>query len=233
MRTIFIRLRSVAVLAVLAFAATATARQNAPAALNALEVQQLVARAEPSDHARLGAHFNALAERYAAEAKQHALLAQSLGGNPTRNPAFGSSLHCTRLAELNTRSAATLRELAAHHEKLAAGAASTAPGGGAAFERGAGAHPPSERDVNALATTASTPSDHRALEQYFRNLAIRYTAESKEHAALATAWKRQARVATAALTAEHCERLAAQLREAAKEATAAAAAHKTLAGVPR
>jgi hypothetical protein len=233
MRTISIRLTSLAVFAVVAFGSIAAAQDKSPAVLNALEVQQLAARAEPSDHARLGAHFTALADRAAADAKWHAALAQSLGGNPTRNPGFGSSLHCARLAELNTQSAATLRELAAHHQKLAAGAVSTPPSGGAAFEGGAGAPGASQRDVNALAAAASTASDHQILETYFTSLASRYTAESKEHAALAAAWRRQARVPTAAMTAAHCERLAAQSRDAAKEATAAAAAHKKLAGTSR
>ena len=43
-----------------ALAPGAAAQDTSPAALNALEVKQLVARAEPSDHARLGAHFSAL-----------------------------------------------------------------------------------------------------------------------------------------------------------------------------
>lgn len=58
-------------------------------------------------------------------------------------------------------------------------------------------------------------------------------AESKEHASLSASWKRQSRVPTAALTGEHCERLAAQLREASNEAATAAAAHKKLADTSR
>ena len=48
--------------------------------LNALELRQLVERAEPADHARLSAHFGALAERYATEAQQHERMAQASNG---------------------------------------------------------------------------------------------------------------------------------------------------------
>jgi hypothetical protein len=48
------------------------------------------------------------------------------------------SAHCERLTELNTRSAITVRELAAHHQRLATGEPSTPPRNGARFEDGAG-----------------------------------------------------------------------------------------------
>ena len=66
MRTIHFRSLSVAAIALLMFAGTATAQDKSPL-LNSFDVQQLVKRAEPADNARLAAHFTALAERYTAE----------------------------------------------------------------------------------------------------------------------------------------------------------------------
>jgi hypothetical protein len=146
---------------------------------------------------------------------------------------MGMSGHCKRLAQLNTQAATTLRELAAHHQKLAMGSAPTAPGDSARFERGADAAKPSEQDLNVLAAKASTPADHRALEEYFSTLAKRYTRDADEHAAYAVSWRGMTRVATAAITAAHCEKFSGQLRDAAKEAIAAAAMHKDLASVAR
>jgi len=83
--------------------------------------------------------------------------------------------------------------------------------------------------LNALAAKASTPAEHRALEEYFLTLARRYTAEANEHVALAQAYK-GTRIAQAAV---HHDRLAGLSRDAAKEATAGAEMHKQLAGVAR
>jgi hypothetical protein len=46
-------------------------------------------------------------------------------------------------------------------------------------------------------------------------------------------WKGATRVPTATVTAAHCDRLAIELRDAAKEAAAAAAMHEELANVAR
>jgi len=235
MRTIRIRSLSFAALAFLAFAGSATAQDKSPALLNTLEVEQLVARAEAGDHARLAAHFAGLAERYTAEAKRHTSMSQAYVGSASRPTQMGISMsaHCKRLADLNTQSATALRELATYHQKLASGAAATPPTAGARFEGGAGAPAPTDQELNALAAKARTPADHRALEEYFRTLAKRYTTESAEHAALAASWRGSTRVPTAAITAAHCDRLAAQLRDSAKEATAAATMHNDLAGTAR
>jgi len=230
MRTIQVRALAIGALTLFTFGGVATAQTQSSAVLNTLEVRQLVARAEPADHARLSAHFAALAERYTVEAKRHTSMSQGFVGNPSRQLATGMSAHCKRLAELNTQSAATLRELAAHHDRLAAGAPSTALRDGGRFEGGAGAPAPTDQELSALATNARTPADHRALEEDFLTLAKRYTADADEHAAIAQSW-RGTRVGTSA--AVHCDRLAKQLRDAAKEASAAATIHKQLAGIAR
>ena len=216
-------------LAFLVFAASAAAQDKSPALLNTLEVQQLVKRAEPGDNARLAAHFTALAERYVAEAKRHTSMSQSFVGNPSRNLGTGMSAHCKQLADLNTQSATAVRELATYHQKLASGAAATPPTAGARFEGGAGAPVPTDQELKALAAKASTSADHHSLAEYFQTLAKRYTAEGKEHVAMAAAY-RGTRIAQAAV---HCDRLIELSRDSAKEATEAAAMHKQLAGVGR
>ena len=77
--------------------------------------------------------------------------------------------------------------------------------------------------------TTATPPDHRALYEYFLTLATRYSADAKEHAALAQVY-RGTRLAQVAL---HHDRLTVLARGSAKEATAAAVMHKDLAGVAR
>src|SRR6185295_1985845 len=117
MKTIHIRSLSFAALAVLAFAPNVAAQDKSPALLNALEVTQLARREAPGDHARLSAHFAALADRYTAEAKRHTSMSQAYVGSPSRNLVTSQSLHCKHLAELNAQSATAVLELAAYHRK--------------------------------------------------------------------------------------------------------------------
>jgi hypothetical protein len=229
MRTVHFRSTSLVAAAVLTLAASVAAQNKASGLLNNLEVRQLVTRAEPGDQAQLSAHFAALGDRYAAEAKRHTSMSQGFIGNPSRNLGTGMSAHCKRLAELNTQSAATARELAAYHTKLASGTPATPPRDGARFQAGAGAPEPTEKELSALASKASTPAEHRGLEEYFVTLARRYTSEANEHVALAQAY-RGTRIAQAAV---HHDHLAGLARDGAKEATAAAEMHKQLAGLGR
>jgi hypothetical protein len=228
MRATHFRL-AVAAVTVLGFAATTAAQGKASGLLNSVEVRQLVERAEPGDHARLTVHFRALADRYAAEAKRHTSMAQSFVGNPRRNLGTGMSAHCKRLADLGTQSATTVRELATYHDKRASGTSATPPAGGARFEGGAGAPEPTEKELNAVAAKASTPAEHRAIEEYFMTLAKRYTADATEHTTMAQTY-RGTRIAQAAV---HHDRLAALARDAAKEANEAAAMHQQLANIAR
>lgn len=230
MRTIHVPALSISAFALLALTGTiASAQTPAEGVLSTLEVRQLVARAEPDDHSRLSAHFAALAARYTAEAKRHTSMSQGFVGNPNRTLGTGMKAHCSRLAELNTQSAATVRELAAHHERLAAGAPSTVPPNGVLFESGAGAPAPTDQELIKLATKASTPTEHRALEEYFLALARRYTADAAAHAQMAQAYW-GTRIPTASA---HCDRLVTRLRGAAQTANAEAAMHRTLAAIVR
>ena len=229
MRTVHFRSLSIAAIVILTFAGSVAAQEKSSGLLNSVEVQQLVKRGEPGDNARLATHFTVLADRSAAEARRHTSMAQSFVGNPSRNLGTGMSAHCKQLANLNTQSATELRELATYHQKLASGATATPPAGGARFEGGAGAPAPTDQELNAMAAKASTPADHRALEEYFLTLAKRYTADANEHVAMANTY-RGTRIAQAAV---HCDRLVKLSKDEAKEATEAAAMHKQLAGVAR
>ncbi len=156
-------------------------------------------------------------------------MARSFVGNPNRNTGAGMSVHCHKLAELNSHSATTLRELASHHQKLAGGAPSTPPRDGARFQGGAGASQPTEQELHAWAAKADIPADHRALAEYFQTLAKRYSADATAHVAIAQSY-RGTRIA---LAADHCDRIVAKARESAQEATAAAEMHLQFAHIAR
>jgi hypothetical protein len=229
MRTTHRRTVAIAAVGLLTLAGSVSAQGTSGGLLNNLEVRQLVARAELADHARLAGHFAALADRYTAEAKRHISMSQSFAGNPSRNLGSGMSAHCKRLADLSTQSAAAVRELAAYHEKSANGAPAAPPRDGARFQGGAGAPPPTAKELGALAAKANTPAEHRAFEEYFLTLAKRYTGDANDHVTWAQTY-RGTRIAQAAV---HHDRLAGLARDAAKEATVAAEMHEGLAKLPR
>ena len=229
MTTIQSRLLLPAAIAILTFAGASSAQDKTSGLLNTVEMRQLIARAEPADHARLAVHFGALADRYEAEARRHTSMSQSSMGNLSRNIGLDLSAHYKRLADLNAQSAVALRELVTYHQKLAVGVPSTPPRAGAQFEAGTGARAPTAQELNALETNARTPADHRALAEYFLTLAKRYADDANDHVAMAQAY-RGTRIAQAA---DHCDRLVKLFRDSAKEATKSAVRHKELAGVVR
>ena len=232
MKTILIRTLACGALATFAFAANVAAQTPPSPILNTVELERLVSSNGPADHARLSAHFTALAERYTAEARRHTSMSKSFGGNPNRNLGSDMSAHCQRLAALNTQSATTVKELAAHHEALAKGAPSLPPGDSARFEAGAPA--PTDAELDALAARANTPADHRALAEYFATVATRHTSNAVNHEALARGYRGLPRSPGGASgMAVHCDRLASLDRDAAKEATEAATMHERLATIGR
>jgi hypothetical protein len=217
---------SLAALAFVACGTGAALAQGSPSpVLDSVRVRQLVASVAPADQAALAAHFTALADRHASAARLHESMGQSAAGNPRGN---GQEMkaHCRRLAGLERKASATLRELAAHHAALGGGAASTAPASGAKYQAGAEARQPSEADLNELARRAATPADHRALQDYFQTSAKRYEAEANGHAGMAVLYRTTSRLAP---VANHCDRLVKELRDAAAEATQAATMHGQLA----
>lgn len=235
MTPIHLRRLAIGLFAIAAFSSQAAAQETRSGILTALEVRQLVARGEGADHARLRDHFTALADQYAADAKQHNAMARAFIASPSvRVSAQSSADHCKRLENLETQSAATLRELAAHHSRLAAGIPSTAPKNSARFEAGEGARVvwQHEKEIHDLAANARTAADHRALEEYFESVEKQYTAAVKEHVAMARAY-RAVPNRGAGDPAAHCDRLVELSREAAKEAGAVAAEHAKAATTAR
>jgi hypothetical protein len=226
MRTIFSRtfLAGFALVAI----ATGAAAQDRTALLTSIEVKELVARAQPSDHARLRDHFAALANSYAADAQRQKATAQVLTGNPNHPPAVSPGARYLRRADAATQSATTLRELADHHGRLAAGRASQAPANSARFENGEGAPAPTDAQLRELSAGARTAADHRALEQYFSGLAENYTRAARRHDAMAQSYRLHPndRAGSFSGLAVHCERLAKSSRESAITASAAAAEHR-------
>lgn len=220
---------------VLGVTAVTAAQVNHPRNPTNLEVRQLVARGRPADHARLRDHFTALGDQYEADAKRHNEMARAFLLNPGRRVAVNrSSDHCNRLADLAAQSAATARELAAHHDRLAAGIPSTAPKNSARFEAGAGARvvEEHEKEMHDLAANAKTAADHRAIADYFESVERQYNKDVTEHSAMAQAY-RGAPNRRGGDPAVHCDRLVRLSREAAKEAGAIAADHKQAADAAR
>lgn len=217
---------SLAALAFVACGPGAALAQGTPSPiLDSVRVRQLVSSETPADQAALAAHFTALADRHAAAALVHDKMGASAAANPRGN-AEQMKIHCQRLAGLERKAAATLRELAAHHASLGGGVASTPPAGGAKYQAGAEARQPDDADMNAVARRASTPADHRALQDYFQTFAKRYEAEADGHVGMATLYRTTSRLAP---VATHCDRLVTELRAAAAEARQAAAMHGVLA----
>src|SRR5262245_30570711 len=114
MRTVHFRPLTLAAVILFAIAGAVEAQEKPMGLLNSIEVRQLVQRAEPADNARLAVHFSVLADRYSAEAKRHTSMSKSFVGNPSRNLGTGMSEHCKRLADINTQSATSVRELASY-----------------------------------------------------------------------------------------------------------------------
>ncbi|MEZ5292084.1 MAG: hypothetical protein R2745_13440 [Vicinamibacterales bacterium] len=235
MRTIPLRFAVVLAVATLTASSQATAQTTPPSLLSDVEVRQLIARGEPGDHERLSDHFTILAQRYEADARRHESMGRAFSGNQ-KLAAAATSLreHCRQLSARNLESAATLRELVAHHTKLATGQPSDPPNSAERFERGAGAPAPSDETLMRLAGEAETTSDHRALEDYFTSLAARYEQDTKRSTAFAASWRVSgSKNPSASGLAARWDRLAREQRASAVEARAAAALHKQQAATTR
>jgi hypothetical protein len=208
--------------------ATGVAAQDRTAVLTSIEVKELVARAQPDDHARLRDHFGALADTYAVDAQRHKGMAQVLTGNPNHPPAVSPGVRHMRLADAAIQSATTLRELSAHHGRLAADQTSQAPANSARFENGEGAPAPTDAQLRELSAGARTATDHRILEEYFSGLAEKYSKDARRHDAMARGYRGHAddRSGSFAALAVHCDGLAKSSRASANAALAAAAEHR-------
>jgi hypothetical protein len=211
--------------------ASPLAAQTSSGIVNSLEVKRLITDGTPAANATLAKHFAALADKYAAEAASHRVMASAYSGNPNHSLGGSMGLHCRALAQLATDSEKTAREMVTYHTNLAAGAAPEPPKNAAAFDAGKGAPAPTPEEVKRLAAAAHTSSDHHALEEYFLTLAKQKTAEATAHATMANSYRVSGQRRGSEFAAMHCDSLAKQARDAAKEATASAELHRQLANV--
>jgi hypothetical protein len=226
MTTFFIRV-ALNAFAVVAIATTAGA-QDRTAPLTSIEVKERVASGQRDDHARLRDHFAALADKYAADAQRYSASAKTLTGNPNHPPAVPPGARYARLAESASASAATLQELSVHHGRLAAGQVSQAPANSAGFESGEGAPEPTDAQLRELSAGARTPSEHRALEEYFSDLAQKYARAAQRHTAMSQSYRSHPNDRGGSFTSltVHCEQLAKQSRVSAETARVMAAEHR-------
>lgn len=226
MRTIYFRAVAVAFAAAFALTAAASGQQPAPGILAAPQVREAVAGQQPADHAKLRAHFEALAARYDADARQHTAFAQAYAGNSRGGAA--AAAHHNRLAEAAKESAGIVRQLSTHHGQLGAGVTSTPPKGGERFERGAGAPAtPTRQQLLVLAARAQTPTEHGQLAEYYSMQIAGYQADARDHRAMAQGYQGLNRPNVAAVA--HCERLVALANDAVKETQALIDEHRKLA----
>ena len=230
MRTVSIRTVVASCVLSLLAGGTAFAQDRPNAVLNTLELRQLVERAEPADHARWIAHFGALAERYAAEAKLHERMAQASTGQAGKSSNAGMAAHCRSLVKADRALEEGARALATFHKERAAGASVPPPANTRGLESGVGASKPKDQELDDFAAKAAETNDHRALADYFATLADRYSADAAGHTAMAVSYGSNSRLAG---MVPHCDRLAKTARGAAKEAKLAAAMHKQLIGTAR
>jgi hypothetical protein len=96
------------------------------------------------------------------------------------------------------------------------------------------------KQAQELAMTAKTPADHATLQKHFVALAAKYEAEAVDHASLAQAELKNDGKINGRLfpgdpksRAQHCDRLSASLKAAAKDAREIAAEHGKMAAAPK
>ena len=185
-------------------AAYADQGRTSPDLLTPAQVPTLVANATTqADHITLQKHFLAVAAQSDAEAARHEAMAQAERKNPNPGSHFPGSAssrakHCDRLSESNRAAAQEARTAASEHEQVA----------------------------NAVAQ-----ADHVTLQRYFVATAERFDAEAASHADMALAERKNTNRGShfpgnASLRAlQHCDRLSASLRDAAKQARERASEH--------
>jgi hypothetical protein len=223
MRKKLYRLLAVSFIAQMAFVGITAAQDQRTRVLTADNVRALIARGEPADHARLGLHFAALAEQYAAEARQHEASGKAYAGNTKlAHIAAAQAAHCRTLAERSRAAAQAFEELATAHTKAAKGAAPAS----LPEQTGHPAQSAAGREMPRLAAAVDSKGDHLTLAKHFDDLGARYEREAAEHTAYAKSWRATTKIASAAAIAAHCDRAAAELLNLAREARATAAVHK-------
>jgi hypothetical protein len=95
----------------------------------------------------------------------------------------------------------------------------------------------SKKEVKALIATAKTPAEHRRVASYYREQAVRLTANGREHVAMAEEYAKNPTFAAMGTKqqasfgqgASHCRRWADLYNQQAKEAEALATLHEEMA----
>lgn len=190
--------------------------------LNELELRQALSGTGAPEHAKLTAHFTALADRYAADAARHQAMAKKYPAGPQKGINPDLRAHCTNLAKRGKQLEASARQLAKMHTSAAPGQAQPAAPKG--LPKDLGARKASEDEMAGFAEKAAEAGDHRALSDYFTKLSERYAADASSHAGMATLY----RTGRTPGMADHCDRLSKTAREAAAEAKEAAAQHASM-----
>jgi hypothetical protein len=209
---------------------TGAAAQDRPRLLTSIEVRELAGGARAGDHARLRDHFVALADKYTTDARRYRALGSTVTGNPNHPPAVPLGARWTRAADQAEAAATVVRELSAHHGRLAAGRPSQAPAASERFEAGEGAPTPTEAQLGDLAANARTAAAHRSLAEYYTTLADKQTTSAQRYAALAQTYRAQARKG-AGDPASHFDLMAKRSRELVNKARSEAAKQSQLAQV--
>ncbi len=91
-----------------------------------------------------------------------------------------------------------------------------------------------KKNVHELAMTAKTPAEHAKLQKHFLALAAKYDADAADHAELAQDYLKpqsggRLMPGSPKMRAEHCDRLSASLKDAAKDARELASEHGKMA----
>ncbi|MEQ1910032.1 MAG: hypothetical protein ABMA15_14485 [Vicinamibacterales bacterium] len=91
-----------------------------------------------------------------------------------------------------------------------------------------------KKEVHELAMTAKTPAEHAKLQKHFLALAAKYDADAADHAELAQDYLKpqtggRLMPGSPKMRAQHCDRLSASLKEAAKDARELASEHGKMA----
>jgi hypothetical protein len=90
----------------------------------------------------------------------------------------------------------------------------------------------SKRQLNTLIATAKTPAEHQRIAQYYQTKAQDYLAQSKEHEAMAAAYKANSSMSTnknRASTISHCEYFAQTFKDLAAKSQELAQLHDQMA----
>ena len=223
--------RAVIISGILALVAS-TSASTVQDQLTAKQMEALVATAStPAEHARLKQHYLDMAAIYTADADAHVEMAKASRrnqGDPKRAALGVPAAQMERIAERARDAAATARELAAYHERLAA----EAPKGDVKPLPPHPALPMAQVEVVELIVTAKTPAEHRKLAQQFAAEAARYTADADRHAAMAVGYRANPSRGGNA-PAVHCDRFVQQMKDAATAARELAKYHEREAAAAR